>query len=121
MNASTGPEISSPAVRQARTCSATTSTNSTGTPARAQYAPSVPPIAPAPQIRIGSDELIAAPAMTQEPRPSRAAERREAAPDRQFVAGLMFIASVSSSTRDLIVTLPFCMAQAEPTATIGRR
>src|SRR5207245_9255009 len=59
LKASTGPEISSPVVRQARTCSATTSTSSTGTPARAQKAPSVPPIAPAPQIRIGSDWLIA--------------------------------------------------------------
>ena len=39
----------------------------------------------------------------------------------QFVAGLMFIASVSSSTRALMVILPFCIAHAEPTAVIGRR
>lgn len=31
------------------------------------------------------------------------------------------MASVSSSTRGRIVTLAFCIAQAEPTATIGRR
>src|SRR6185436_5571037 len=81
----------------------------------------------------GGWEGVLRQALMQE-RPPPAALRASTSPTRgggtaalsvhyshQFVAGLMFIASVSSSTRALMVILPFCIAQAEPTATIGRR
>ena len=57
-NCSTGPVMLSPVVRHAATCSATMSTISTGRPARVQYAPSTPPMAPAPQTRIGRAAVV---------------------------------------------------------------
>ena len=49
-----GPVISSPSALIAATCSASRSTNSTVVAARTKAAPTVPPMAPAPQIRIGA-------------------------------------------------------------------
>ena len=51
VNSSIGPVILSPLRSIAATCSATVSTTVTSWPNRARYAPMVPPIAPAPQMR----------------------------------------------------------------------
>ena len=51
VNSSIGPVTRRPSRVIASTCSTTVSTMVTSWPARARYAPSVPPIAPAPQIR----------------------------------------------------------------------
>src|SRR5262249_29805310 len=56
VNSSIGPVTRSPTRAIASTCSPATSTIVMSAPARARYAPSVPPIAPAPQT---SDRLIA--------------------------------------------------------------
>ena len=52
VNSSTGPVIRRPGLRIAATCSAATSTKLMSCPARFSQAPTEPPIAPAPQIRI---------------------------------------------------------------------
>src|SRR5260221_10237852 len=66
VSSSIGPVTRRPPRVMASTCSTTVSTIVTSPPARARYAPSVPPIAPAPQMR--DRILVSAPSGRVAPR-----------------------------------------------------